>query len=237
MLEIPRVPAATHPLIEIEGLGRRFGTDPPVDALIDVDLLVQPGDWLAIVGPSGSGKSTLLNVLGCLDRQTSGTYLFDGVDVAALSDKQRAGLRSRGIGFVFQSFHLMAHRTVIENVMLAEIYRKDAGGDRRERAAMALEQVGLGHRMEYLPTKLSGGERQRVAIARAVMGAPGMLLCDEPTGNLDSTTTESILELFAGLNEHGQTVVMITHEHEVAERAHRQVRMTDGRLLEIHATV
>jgi len=219
-------------VIELSGVGRRFGTDPPLDALIDVDLTIKRGQWIAIVGPSGSGKSTLLNVLGCLDRQTSGTFLFDGVDVAALNDRQLAGLRSRGIGFVFQSFHLMAHRSVIENVMLADVYRRNTWSGRRERAAAALEQVGLGHRMEFLPTKLSGGERQRVAIARAVMGAPSVLLCDEPTGNLDSVTTASILDLFDGLNQQGLTVVMITHESDVAARAHRSVRMVDGRLTE-----
>lgn len=203
-----------------------------MDALIDVDLTIGRGQWVAIVGPSGSGKSTLLNIIGCLDRHTSGTFLFDGVDVSTLTDRQRAGLRSRGIGFVFQSFHLMAHRSVIENVMLAEVYRKSTSRGRRDRAGAALEQVGLGRRMEFMPTKLSGGERQRVAIARAVMGAPSVLLCDEPTGNLDSTTTGSILDLFGGFNAQGLTVIMITHETDVAQRAQRQVRMVDGRLTE-----
>lgn len=219
-------------VIELEKVGRRFGSDPPVHALLDVDLTIERGQWLAIVGPSGSGKSTLLNILGCLDRQTSGTFLFDGVDVGALTDQQRAGLRSRGIGFVFQSFHLMAHRSVIENVMLAEVYRKEDSKGRRERASATLDQVGLGHRMDFMPTKLSGGERQRAAIARAIMGAPSVLLCDEPTGNLDSTTTKSILDLFAGLNDQGLTVIMITHEADVAMRAQRQVRIVDGRLTE-----
>lgn len=223
---------ATAAVIELRAVGRRFGSDPPVDALVDVNLSIDRGQWLAIVGPSGSGKSTLLNVLGCLDRQTSGTLLFDGIDVGALTDRQRAGLRSRGIGFVFQSFHLMAHRSVIENVMMAEVYRKSSSKGRRERAAAALDQVGLAHRMEFMPTRLSGGERQRVAIARAVVGAPSVLLCDEPTGNLDSATTESILDLFAGLNDQGQTVIIITHEADVAERAQRRVHMVDGRLSE-----
>jgi len=203
-----------------------------VDALIDVDLTVDRGQWVAIVGRSGSGKSTLLNVLGCLDRQTSGTFLFDGVDVNELTDRQRAGLRSRGIGFVFQSFHLMAHRSVIENVMLAEVYRKENSIGRRQRAEATLDLVGLGHRVDFMPTKLSGGERQRAAIARAIMGAPSVLLCDEPTGNLDSLTTKSILDLFADLNDQGLTVIMITHEADVAARAQRQVRIVDGRLTE-----
>ena len=220
------------PVIELRGVGRRFGSDPPVDALVDVSLSIDRGQWLAIVGPSGSGKSTLLNVLGCLDRQTSGTFLFDGIDVGALTDRQLAGLRSRGIGFVFQAFHLMAHRSVIENVMLAEVYRRSPAKGRRERTAAALDQVGLASRMDFMPTRLSGGERQRVAIARAVVGAPSLLLCDEPTGNLDSVTTDSILDLFAGLNRQGLTVVMITHESDVAERAQRRVHMVDGRLSE-----
>lgn len=220
------------PVLELESIGRRFGTDPPVDALVDVDLTVEPGEWLAIVGPSGSGKSTLLNVLGCLDRQTVGTYRFSGIDVAALSDKRRAGLRARAIGFVFQSFHLLAHRSVLENVMISEIYRKQSPRGRRDRAIAALEQVGLGHRVDFLPTRLSGGERQRAAIARAIVGSPQLLLCDEPTGNLDSTTTQSILELFDDLHRQGLTIVMITHEHDVADRAQRYVRIIDGVLSE-----
>ena len=224
--------ATVHPVISLTSLGKRFDSEPPVDALVDVNLAVREGDWVAIVGPSGSGKSTLLNIVGCLDTQTSGSYEFDGIDVADLSDRQRAGLRCRGIGFVFQSFHLLGHRTVTENVMLAGVYRKAAREDRRARAAAALDRVGLGHRAEFLPTKLSGGERQRVAIARAITGSPRLLLCDEPTGNLDSTTTAAVLELFAELNRQGMTIVMITHEHDVAERAGRQVRIIDGLLSE-----
>ncbi len=219
-------------VISLASLGKRYDSDPPVDALVDVNLAVSEGDWVAIVGPSGSGKSTLLNIVGCLDTQTSGSYKFDGIDVADLSDRQRAGLRCRGIGFVFQSFHLLAHRTVTENVMLAGIYRKSPREDRRERAAAALDRVGLAHRAEYLPTKLSGDERQRVAIARALAGSPRVLLCDEPTGNLDSTTTAAVLELFAELNRQGMTIVMITHERDVAARAGQQVQIIDGVLSE-----
>lgn len=220
------------PVIELHRVGRRFGTDPPLDALVDVDLVVNRGDWVAIVGPSGSGKSTLLNIVGLLDIQTSGTYRLNGIDVATLRDQQRAGLRSRAIGFVFQSFHLIAHRSVIENVMLSEVYRRGPRREREERAAMALKRVGLSHRARYLPTRLSGGERQRVAIARAIMGSPRVLLCDEPTGNIDSAMTASILELFAELNQDGLTIVTITHEHDVAESAGRQVHIVDGRLSE-----
>ncbi len=214
---------------------KRFDSEPPVDALVDVNLDVNQGEWVAIVGQSGSGKSTLLNILGCLDTQTAGSYHFEGIDVAGLSDRQRAGLRSRGIGFVFQSFHLLGHRTVTENVMLADVYRLAPIRDRRARAAAALDTVGLGHRADFMPTRLSGGERQRVAIARALVGSPRLLLCDEPTGNLDSGTTASVLDLFADLNQQGMTIVMITHEHDVADRARRRVRITDGQLTEAAA--
>lgn len=224
--------SARPPVVELRGLGRRFGSEPPVDALVDVDLTVRQGEWLAVVGPSGSGKSTLLHTLGCLDRQTSGTYLLDGLDVAALSDDERAGIRARRIGFVFQAFHLLPHRTVLENVMLAEVYRKVPVAGRAERAEAVLDEVGLSHRAGFLPTRLSGGERQRVAIARAYVGRPSLLLCDEPTGNLDSVTGATILDLFARLNDRGLTVVMITHEPAVAARAGRQVNIVDGMLVE-----
>jgi ABC-type lipoprotein export system ATPase subunit len=224
---------AAPAVISLTSLGRRFESDPPVDALVDVNLQVADGDWVAVVGPSGSGKSTLLNIVGCLDMQTAGSYRFDGIEVASLNDRQRAGLRCRGIGFVFQSFHLLAHRTVVENVMLADIYRMAPSKPRRARADAALAKVGLGHRGEFLPTRLSGGERQRVAIARALVGSPRLLLCDEPTGNLDSTTTAAMMELFAELHRNGMTIVMITHEHDVAERADRRVRIIDGVLSEV----
>ena len=220
------------PLIELAGVSRSFGTDPPVRALREVDLTVGRGEWLAIVGPSGSGKTTLLNVLGCLDRQTSGTYSFDGIDVGRLDDDERAGLRSRAIGFVFQSFHLLPHRSVLENVMIAEVYRGQPPEGRAERAMRALERVQLGHRASFLPTRLSGGERQRVAIARALTGAPELLLCDELTGNLDTVTAASVLDLIDDLDDPRPTIVMITHDLDVAKRAGRQVRIVDGVLSE-----
>lgn len=223
--------APSDRVLELRKIGKQFGTDPAVHALTDVDLTLERGDWLAITGPSGSGKSTLLNVIGCLDRPTSGTYLFEGIDTTELSEDERAGLRSQRIGFVFQSFHLLPYRTVLENVMLAEVYRKGSQRGRRERAMAAIERVGLAHRAHFLPSRLSGGERQRVAIARAIMGSPSLLLCDEPTGNLDSKTTESILDLFEQLNHDGLTLVIVTHDENVSSRASRRVHMVDGRLV------
>jgi macrolide transport system ATP-binding/permease protein len=224
--------AKTAPVVELRDVWRRYGVDPAVEALRGVELRVWPGEWVAIVGPSGSGKSTLLHIVGCLDRPTAGSYLFDGIDIARLSDQQRAGLRSRDIGFVFQSFHLLSHRTVLENVMVSEVYRRQARRGRRERAKVALDKVRLGHRADFLPTKLSGGERQRVAIARALAGNPRVVLCDEPTGNLDSATTAAILDLFEELNAQGVAILMITHAAEVAERARRRVGIVDGVLAE-----
>ena len=218
----------TTPLLELHKVGRQYGSEPAVHALVDVDLSLERGEWLAITGPSGAGKSTLLNIIGCLDRPTSGRYLFDGIDTARLTDTQRAGLRSRRIGFVFQSFHLLPYRTVVENVMLAEVYRKQRHSGRRVRALAALERVGLSHRRDFLPMQLSGGERQRVAIARALVGSPSLLLCDEPTGNLDSKSSAALLDLFEKLNQDGLTLVIVTHDEKVAKRATRRVHIVDG---------
>jgi putative ABC transport system ATP-binding protein len=223
---------ASVPVVELRGISRIFPTEPPVVALRQVDLKVMPGDHLAVVGASGSGKSTLLNLLGLLDRPTEGSYLLDGLDTSELSDGERAAERGRRLGFVFQSFHLLSHRSAEENVMLAELYRGETRRGRMQRAVAALEVVGLGHRIGFLPTKLSGGERQRVAIARAIVGQPSLLLCDEPTGNLDSQNTTSVLALFDELRERGLTIVVITHDHEVAARAQRRVHMVDGVLTE-----
>jgi macrolide transport system ATP-binding/permease protein len=224
---------ATDPdhVLDLRRVCKQFGTDPVVNALVDVDLVVRRGEWLSITGPSGSGKSTLLNMLGCLDRPTSGEFLLDGIETTKLSENKRAGLRSRRIGFIFQSFHLLPYRTVLENVMLAEVYRRRAGQGRRERAMAEIRRVGLAHRADFLPSKLSGGERQRVAIARALMGSPSLLLCDEPTGNLDSKNTESILDFLTELNKEGMTIVVVTHDENVARRSSRRVNMKDGQLL------
>ena len=223
----------TNNILQLNGVCRQFGNDPTIHALIDIDLNVRQGEWLAITGPSGAGKSTLLNVIGCLDRPTSGDYLLDDISTTLLRDNRRAGLRSRQIGFVFQSFHLLPHRSVLENVMLTEVYQNNQTPGREKRALAALERVGLSHRATYLPTKLSGGERQRVAIARALLTKPNLLLCDEPTGNLDSESTEGILELFESLNQEGLTVVVVTHDEHVAQRANRRVQIVDGRLIEL----
>lgn len=220
-----------HKVLELTKVSREYGSDPAlVRALVDIDLAVYRGDWLSITGPSGAGKSTLLNVIGCLDLPSSGSYCIDGIETTTLTDEQRAGLRSQRIGFVFQSFHLLPYRTVIENVMLAEVYRRQPSRRRRERAMQAIERVGLAHRADFLPSKLSGGERQRVAIARALVGSPSLLLCDEPTGNLDSKSSASILDFFADLNREGLTLAVVTHDESVASRSSRRVHIMDGML-------
>ncbi len=217
----------------MRSVSRVFDSTPPVHALRSVDLRVEPGEHVAIVGPSGSGKSTLLNVIGLLDRPTSGIYEFDGLAVGTMPDGRRAGLRSARIGFVFQSFHLLAHRSALENVMMAGLYRHAGRAERRERSLDALDRVGLSHRATFSPNRLSGGERQRVAVARSLATGPRLMLCDEPTGNLDSATTGSMLDLFDELVDSGLTVVLITHDRDVAARARRRVEIVDGRLAEL----
>ncbi|WP_051463056.1 ATP-binding cassette domain-containing protein [Haloglycomyces albus] len=205
---------------------------PPVEALKPIRLRVWEGEYVAIVGPSGSGKSTLLNLLGLLDRPTTGTYHLDGNDTSSMKERQVTRLRADKIGFIFQSFHLMPHRTASDNVAMSLVYR---GIPRRQRHAIAeekLDLVGLSHRVNALPTTLSGGERQRVAIARALATEPSMLLCDEPTGNLDSSTAASVMETIDRLHDEGLTILMITHDKDVADRAQRAVTIRDGELLE-----
>ncbi|HTI24784.1 MAG TPA: ABC transporter ATP-binding protein [Kutzneria sp.] len=220
----------TDEVIKLDGVGRVFPADPPVQALTDVQLTVRRGEYVSIVGASGSGKSTLLNTLGLLDRPTSGSYQLDGVETAGLSDRERTSLRGSRIGFVFQSFHLLSYRSAADNVAMAELYGKADRKHRSERASQALEQVGLWHRKGFRPDKLSGGERQRVAIARALLGRPALLLCDEPTGNLDRANTSGVLDLFDELAAQGVTLIVITHDEQVSRRAQRQVRIEDGRL-------
>lgn len=220
------------PVLELRGVSKTYPGSPPVTALLPTDLRVDTGDFLAVVGPSGSGKSTLLNILGMLDHPTSGNYQLSGIDVASLTERERAALRGRRVGFVFQAFHLLPHRTALENVALAQLYVTGHGEPRHANAARALRRVGLGHRLDVMPSRLSGGERQRVAIARAVVNSPNILLCDEPTGNLDSATARSVMDLLTELNMAGATIVIITHDPAVAERARRQVTIRDGHLSE-----
>jgi putative ABC transport system ATP-binding protein len=218
----------TTPVIELRGLARTYPGPPPVDALRPADLVIDQGDYVTVTGPSGSGKSTLLHLLGLLDTPTEGTYLLDGLDANAMRDGDRSALRGRRIGFVFQSFHLLPYRTAEENVLLAQLYNHAPRAGRRAAAREALGKVGLGHRVDALPTTLSGGERQRAAIARALVSQPSLLLCDEPTGNLDSQNAATVLDLFDELDAAGLTVVVITHDPKVANRANRTVAIMDG---------
>ncbi|GJF29000.1 GTPase [Kitasatospora sp. NE20-6] len=219
-------------VVRLDGIGRTFAGPPPVTALHPCDLVVRQGEYVAVTGPSGSGKSTLLHLLGLLDTPSCGRYLLDGIDTGGLSDRDRSTLRGSRIGFVFQSFHLLPHRTAEENVLLAQVYNRTPWPDRGPAARAALRRVGLGHRLDALPTTLSGGERQRVAVARALVNRPSLLLCDEPTGNLDSAAAAVVLELLTGLHDDGRTLVVITHDPAVAVRAGRVVHIGDGRLAE-----
>jgi putative ABC transport system ATP-binding protein len=219
-------------VVRLDGVWRSFPGPPTVDAVRGIDLTIRRGDYLSIVGPSGSGKSTLLHLLGLLDRPTKGTYHLDGIDTANLRETDRAVLRGGRIGFVFQAFHLLAHRTVVENVLLSMVYSGVARAERRERAVDAVTRVGLAHRIQAAPTTLSGGERQRVAIARALAARPSLLLADEPTGNLDSATSATILDLFDELHADGLTLAVITHDDAVSRRAQRRVSLVDGRLVD-----
>ena len=217
-------------LIELEQVSKSYPGPPRVDALIDVDLAAAAGDSVAVVGPSGSGKSTLLHIMGALDRPSGGSVRLDGNDISGMSDKQLSGLRANLIGFVFQDFFLLSGTTALENVAQGLLYRGIATKERRERAAVALARVGLEERMDHLPTQLSGGERQRVAIARAILGNPAVVFADEPTGNLDSKTGAGIVDVLLDLNGAGTTVVVITHDREVAGRFGREVSILDGRI-------
>ena len=222
--------SASPALVELAGVWATMGGEEPIHAVADVSLRIERGEWWSITGASGSGKSTLLNLIGCLDRPTQGSYRFDGVDVASLSDARRAGLRAYRLGFVFQSFHLLSTRTATENVMVADLYRRGPRRDRRARAHEALVRVGLGARLDSSVTRLSGGERQRVAIARALLGRPELLLCDEPTGNLDSSTTAEVMDLLEELHADGQTLLVVSHEADVARRSDTVAVMRDGAL-------
>jgi putative ABC transport system ATP-binding protein len=224
---------AGEPVIRLSSVAYTYRGPPPVTALKSTSLVIHRGEHVAITGPSGSGKSTLLNLLGLLDKPTKGTIEIDGIDVGAASERERAAVRAHRIGFVFQSFHLLPYRTSIENVMLAQVYADEPRRHRHTAAMAALAQVGLEHRAHALPTALSGGERQRVAIARALVNRPSMLMCDEPTGNLDTGTTVELTDLLESLHRAGATLVVITHNPVVASHAQRQIAIRDGELTEI----
>ncbi|MEB3335550.1 MAG: ABC transporter ATP-binding protein [Cyanobacteriota bacterium] len=225
------VPAATV-LAWMDHVDKVYGEgDAQVHALRDVSLTVHRGDYLAVMGTSGSGKSTAMNILGCLDRPTRGRYWLNGLEVDGLGDDALADVRNSQLGFVFQQFHLLPQFTAMENVMLPMIYSGVPAPERRLRAADVLQRVGLGHRLDNRPNQLSGGQQQRVAIARAIINRPALLLADEPTGALDSQTTTEVLNLFDELNQEGITILLVTHEQDVGERAQRVVHFRDGRIV------
>ncbi|MFH9728558.1 ABC transporter ATP-binding protein [Streptomyces sp. NPDC017254] len=220
------------PVIEFRQVGLTYPGPPPMQALRPSDLSVHRGEFITVVGPSGSGKSTFLNIAGLLDTRTTGSFLLDGIDTGRLRDTERTTVRGRRIGFVFQAFHLLPHRSARENVELAMVYSGVPRHERPKRAREALARVGLGHRTDAFPTRMSGGERQRVAIARALVARPSLLLCDEPTGNLDTGNAEAVLQLLEALNAEGITIVLITHDPAVAARGRRTVTIRDGILSE-----
>jgi len=223
------------PLIKLESLRKVFFTDEvETHALSDVHLEIRRGEYVSIAGPSGCGKTTLLSILGLLDSPTDGEYLLDASPVARLTASQRARIRNRQIGFIFQAFNLIGDLTVYENVELPLTYRGMPGTERKQRVQAALERVGMSHRMKHYPSQLSGGQQQRVAVARAVAGDPLILLADEPTGNLDSTNGEAVMELLRELHKGGATICMVTHDPRYARHAQRQVHLFDGRVVEEH---
>jgi len=220
-------------MIELRGIVKKYVLgEETVLALAGVDLFIGRNEYVALIGPSGSGKSTLMNIIGCLDSPSDGQYILNGRDTSSLRDDELATVRNREIGFIFQSFHLLPRQTALQNVMQPLVYRRMPPGERRERAAHALEKVGLGDRLDHRPNQLSGGQRQRVAVARALVGEPSLLLADEPTGNLDSRTSLEIMALFDALHAQGQTVVIVSHEPDIAAHCRRTIRVRDGLIVE-----
>ncbi len=231
------IPNSSKPIIRLENIFKIYGIgETEVRALQDVNLIIEEGEYCAIMGPSGSGKSTAMNIIGCLDRPTSGHYYLDSLDVAQMEDTELAHIRNKKLGFVFQQFHLLQQLTALENVMLPMVYAGIPNSERRERAAEALIKVGLENRMQNKPNQLSGGQQQRVAIARSIVNRPVLLLADEPTGALDSRTTQEVLDIFTELNTSGITVIMVTHEPEVARQTRRIVWFRDGEVVHSNLT-
>jgi putative ABC transport system ATP-binding protein len=225
------VPRRRRPTLVLQGVVKSYGSgDVAVTALSGIDLIVERGDFVAIMGSSGSGKSTLMNLIGCLDAPTKGRYLLEGIDVSGLDDFELAFIRNRKIGFVFQSYNLVPRTSALRNVELPLVYARVPKAERKRRAEEALVAVGVGHRMEHQPSELSGGQQQRVAIARAIATEPAIILADEPTGNLDSTSSDEVMQIFSRLNAAGRTIVMITHEPDIAEYAKRVIHLIDGRI-------
>jgi putative ABC transport system ATP-binding protein len=220
-------------MIRLSGIVKRYQMgEEELMALAGVDLHIGRNEYVALIGPSGSGKSTLMNLIGCLDTPSEGSYVLNGRDTSSMTDNELAQVRNQEIGFVFQSFHLLPRLTVLENVMQPLVYRGIPRAERVVRAKAALEQVGLGNRLGHRPNQLSGGQRQRVAVARALVGKPSILLADEPTGNLDSRTSEEIMALFDEVHRSGQTVVVVTHEPDIAAHCRRTLRVSDGKIVE-----
>jgi putative ABC transport system ATP-binding protein len=217
------------PIIEIKNIKRDFPLGSEIiQVLKGIDLTIDKGEYVALMGPSGSGKSTFMNILGCLDTPTSGQYILNGKDVSIMTDNELAGIRNKEIGFVFQTFNLLPRTTALDNVALPMIYAGFKKQDRNARATEVLKQVGLGDRMDHRPNQLSGGQRQRVAVARALVNHPSIILADEPTGNLDSKTSVEIMKLFGDIHANGNTVILVTHEEDIAAYAHRVIRLRDG---------
>jgi putative ABC transport system ATP-binding protein len=225
--------STADPVIRFRNVARRYVMgEQVVNALDGVDLDIHRNEYVAIIGASGSGKSTMMNIIGCLDRPTEGDYFLEGQNVSEMDEAELSRVRNREIGFVFQSFNLLPRASALKNVQQPMVYRRMRRVEREAMAARALERVGMGDRMDHLPNELSGGQRQRVAISRALVGEPSILLADEPTGNLDSKTTREIMQLFDELHEEGQTIIMVTHEPDVAAHCNRVIRLEDGKVAE-----